>query len=53
MVRVMFWDEKIELLKPLFDRDFPTNPIVILSSMQPHFYKGAFTVYLTSILLRG
>ncbi|KAL1823760.1 hypothetical protein ACET3Z_010538 [Daucus carota] len=48
MVRVMFWDEKIELLKPLFDRDFPTNPIVILSSMQPHFYKGILQVSTTS-----
>lgn len=51
MLRVMFWDEKIELLKPLFDHEFPTKPIVILSSMRAHFFKGEITVLITPRIL--
>ena len=46
MIRVIFWDEKIEMLQPILDQEFHTNPVVIISSMRPHFYEGVVTLLL-------
>ncbi|KAL1824227.1 hypothetical protein ACET3Z_011005 [Daucus carota] len=40
MTRVVCSGEIVQSLLPILEGDFQTNPIVILSSMKPHFHKG-------------
>ncbi|KAL1806316.1 hypothetical protein ACET3Z_029384 [Daucus carota] len=44
MIRVVFNDEKVTLLGHIFDGDYPVDPIVILTSMRPHFRNGVLQV---------
>ena len=42
MTRVVCSGEIVQSLLPILEGDFQTNPIVILSSMKPHFHKGQY-----------
>ncbi|WOG93005.1 hypothetical protein DCAR_0312284 [Daucus carota subsp. sativus] len=44
MIRVVLNDEKVTLLGHIFDGDYPVDPIVILTSMRPHFRNGVLQV---------
>lgn len=50
MIRVVLNDEKVTLLGHIFDGDYPVDPIVILTSMRPHFRNGKFHEILFSLL---
>lgn len=41
-IRVVLLDEKVSLLGHILDGDYQLEPIVILTSMKPHFRNGNF-----------
>ncbi|WOH11395.1 hypothetical protein DCAR_0830879 [Daucus carota subsp. sativus] len=48
MIKVVCCHEKIALIHPIIYGEFQTDPVVILSSMKPQFYKGILQVSSTS-----